>query len=57
MWKESISRLQFLIDTILSLLTEIEEMKFSEKNPEKWSKKEILGHLEHHLQQIVKHKK
>lgn len=46
MTKESISRLQFLIDTIPSLLTEIEEMKFSEKqNLEKWSKKEILGHL------------
>jgi hypothetical protein len=46
MTKESVSRLQFLIDTIPSLLTEIEEMKFSEKqNLEKWSKKEILGHL------------
>ena len=46
MTKESISRLQFLINTIPSLLTEIEEMKFSEKqNLEKWSKKEILGHL------------
>jgi hypothetical protein len=46
MTKDSISRLQFLIDTIPSLLTEIEEIKFSEKqNLEKWSKKEILGHL------------
>lgn len=46
MTKNSISRLQYLIDTIPSLLTEIEEIKFSEKqNLEKWSKKEILGHL------------
>jgi hypothetical protein len=46
MIKESISRLQFLIDTIPSLLTEMEEIEFSEKqNLEKWSKKEILGHL------------
>jgi hypothetical protein len=45
MTKESISRLQFLINTIPSLLTEIEEMKFSEKqNLEKRSKEEIWGH-------------
>ena len=46
MTKEAISRLQFLIDIIPSLLTEIDELKFSEKpNLEKWSKKEIIGHL------------
>jgi hypothetical protein len=46
MTKETISRLQFLIDTIPSLLTEIDEVEFSEKpNLEKWSKKEIIGHL------------
>lgn len=46
MTREAISRLQFLIDTIPSLLMDIDEIKFSEKqNLEKWSKKEILGHL------------
>lgn len=46
MTKKSIERLQFLCDTIPSLLTAIEEQNFSAKpNPEKWSKKEILGHL------------
>lgn len=46
MIKETILRLQFLIDTIPSLLTEIDEVQFSNKpNFEKWSKKEIIGHL------------
>ena len=46
MIKESIERLQFLCDTIPHLLTQIDEEAFSAKpKPEKWSKKEILGHL------------
>lgn len=46
MTKKSIDRLQFLCDTIPNLLAAIDEQSFSAKaNPEKWSKKEILGHL------------
>lgn len=46
MIEKSIARLQFLCDTIPDLLTEIDELTFNEKIlPEKWSKKEIIGHL------------
>lgn len=46
MIKTSIDRLQFLCDTIPGLLLAIDEQNFSAKsNPEKWSKKEIIGHL------------
>ena len=39
-------RLEYLCNTIPTLLLQIEESVFSEKtHPEKWSKKEILGHL------------
>ncbi len=46
MLNETTNRLQFLCDIIPSLLEKIKEEDFSFKhNPEKWSKKEILGHL------------
>ncbi len=46
MSKRSIDRLQYLCDTIPNLLFAIDEQVFSAKtNPEKWSKKEIIGHL------------
>lgn len=46
MIEKSIARLQFLCDTIPPLLSAIDESTFSVKpQPEKWSKKEILGHL------------
>lgn len=46
MIEKSIERLQFLCDTIPNLLLEIDETIFSLKTkPEKWSKKEIIGHL------------
>ena len=39
-------RLQHLLDTIPALLKQVPESEFSEKPaPDKWSKKEILGHL------------
>jgi hypothetical protein len=42
----SVERLQYLCDTIPPLLLKIDETEFSRKpSPEKWSKKEILGHL------------
>jgi hypothetical protein len=42
----SIQRLQYLLEHIPALLTNIREEEFSFKpSPEKWSKKEILGHL------------
>ncbi|MBF2708671.1 DinB family protein [Flavobacterium soyangense] len=44
--KESIKRLEFLCKTVPSLLENIEEEIFSYKPEiEKWSKKQILGHL------------
>lgn len=44
--EKSIIRLQFLYDTIPNLLTKIDDQLFSEKpSAEKWSKKEIIGHL------------
>lgn len=46
MTHDSISRLQHLCDTIPPILRGIDEQSFSIKPlPEKWSKKEILGHL------------
>lgn len=46
MIEKSIERLKFLCDTIPNLLAEVDEQTFSEKlRPEKWSKKEIIGHL------------
>jgi hypothetical protein len=46
MIKDSINRMQYLCDTIPALLLNIEEEEFSRKPaPNKWSKKEILGHL------------
>lgn len=46
MIKPSLERLQLLCDTIPALLKKIDEKDFSFKAlPEKWSKKEILGHL------------
>jgi hypothetical protein len=42
----SLKRLVFIIDKVPSILTQISEEKMSEKpSPNKWSKKEIIGHL------------
>lgn len=42
----AIKRLEYLCDIIPQLLTEIDEQTFSVKpKPNKWSKKEIIGHL------------
>jgi len=42
----AIKRLEYLCDTIPQLLTEMDEQTFSVKpKPNKWSKKEIVGHL------------
>jgi len=44
--EQSINRLEFLTSHIPRLLSEIEEANLSLKtSPEKWSKKEIIGHL------------
>lgn len=41
-----LQRLQYLLDTIPGMLHAIPEEEFSHKpTPEKWSKKEIIGHL------------
>lgn len=46
MTTESINRLDTLIKMIPGLLEDMDEVEFSFKPlPEKWSKKEILGHL------------
>ena len=46
MTSTALSRLELLCDTIPTLLHQIEQPVFTQKtNPEKWSKKEILGHL------------
>jgi len=46
MIEQSIQRLQYLCEIIPPLLANIDEQTFSFKpSPEKWSKKEILGHL------------
>jgi hypothetical protein len=42
----AVSRMQYLIDTIPALLKQLPDTDFSQKPaPDKWSKKEILGHL------------
>lgn len=44
--EQSIERLEYLCDCIPSMLIEIDEADFSAKpDPQKWSKKEIIGHL------------
>jgi hypothetical protein len=46
MIETAINRLQFLCDTIPKLLSEIDNQLFSlTPNPEKWCRKEIMGHL------------
>lgn len=46
MIEQAINRLNFIIDKVPSILTQISEEKLSEKpSPNKWSKKEIIGHL------------
>jgi hypothetical protein len=46
MIEKSIIRLAYLVENIPSILSEISEEKMSEKtSPNKWSKKEIIGHL------------
>lgn len=46
MVEKSIQRLQYLCDTIPTILANISEEDFINKpNPNKWSKKEVLGHL------------
>ena len=46
MIEQAISRLNFIIDEVPSILIQISEEKMSEKpSPNKWSKKEIIGHL------------
>ncbi|HEX9653984.1 MAG TPA: DinB family protein [bacterium] len=46
MLSQTVQRLQFLCATIPALLRKISDEEFSEKpSPDKWSKKEILGHL------------
>lgn len=46
MIEKAINRLNFIIDKVPSMLTEIGEANMSAKPlPSKWSKKEIIGHL------------
>lgn len=46
MIEEAISRLNYIIDKVPSILTEIGEENMSAKPlPNNWSKKEIMGHL------------
>lgn len=46
MIKKSLNRLSFLLDVLPQRLSTIPESEFSKKPaPEKWSRKEILGHL------------
>ena len=46
MIQKTIERLQYLCNTIPVILTDMNEGEFSFKpSPDKWSKKEILGHL------------
>lgn len=46
MIKTAIDRLEFLCKIVPELLSNIDDNSFNEKpNPEKWSKKEIIGHL------------
>ena len=42
----SIKKLQFICDTLPDLMNQMDDATFSKKDdPNKWSKKEILGHL------------
>lgn len=46
MTTDAIDRLEYLYNTIPDMLTSIDNDSFSEKaRPDKWSKKEIIGHL------------
>lgn len=46
MIEKSVVKLEYLVNTIPQLLSNIDDKIFSEKfNPNHWSKKEILGHL------------
>jgi len=46
MIKATIDRLELICNVIPALLAVIDDKAFSEKpNPEKWSRKEIMGHL------------
>jgi hypothetical protein len=46
MIQQAIARLEYACDTVPGLLRQIDEDNFSSKPaPDKWSKKEILGHL------------
>mgnify|MGYP003597480034 CR=1 FL=1 len=46
MIEDSIQRLEYLIDKIPDMIVKISDSEFSHKPmPNKWSKKEILGHL------------
>jgi hypothetical protein len=46
MIQKAIDRLEYLCETIPALLKDIDDKSFSEKPlPDKWSKKEIIGHL------------
>lgn len=46
MTTDAINRLEYLCNTIPTLLTSIDNDTFCEKvRPDKWSKKEIIGHL------------
>lgn len=46
MIEQAISRLDFIIDKVPGILMQISEEEMSEKlSPNKWSKKEVIGHL------------
>ena len=46
MIENALNRLKYILDTVPKILTEIGERKMSIKPlPNKWSKKEIIGHL------------
>jgi len=42
----SLQRLQYLLDTVPALMQQVPESEFNQKpGPDKWSKKQIIGHL------------
>jgi len=46
MIKQALARLNFIVEKVPSILTQISDDMMSEKpSPNKWSKKEIIGHL------------
>ncbi len=46
MIEQATNRLNFILEKVPNILTQISEEKMSEKpSPNKWSKKEIIGHL------------